>query len=132
MTVVVGYVPAPVGEAALRYAADEARRRGEPLIVLNTSRGDRVADPRLIPREQVAELEASIGEDIDVKVCRAVDDKEPWEQIVDTAEQTEATVIVIGLRRRSSVGKMVLGSNAQRILMEAPCPVVTVKSLTGR
>ena len=35
---------------------------------------------------------------------------------------------VIGIRRRSAVGKMVLGSNAHRILMDAPCPVVTVRA----
>ena len=44
------------------------------------------------------------------------------------AEETNADFIVIGLRRRTPVGKLILGSNAQRILLDAPCPVLAVKA----
>ena len=49
------------------------------------------------------------------------------ETLIGTAEETEATLIVIGLRRRSPVGKLILGANAQRILLDSPCPVLAVK-----
>ncbi len=46
---------------------------------------------------------------------------------MSAAERSSADLIVIGLRRRSPVGKLILGSNAQRILLDAPCPVLAVK-----
>jgi len=49
------------------------------------------------------------------------------EDIVQFAEQNTIDLIVIGVRRRSKVGKMLFGSNAQLIILTAPCPVLTVK-----
>ena len=56
----------------------------------------------------------------------------PAEDLIGVAEEEAADFIVIGLRRRSPVGKLILGSNAQRILLDASCPVLAVKAeLTG-
>ena len=52
---------------------------------------------------------------------------EPAEDLISIAEDSDAELIVIGLRRRTPVGKLILGSNAQRILLDAPCPVLAVK-----
>jgi nucleotide-binding universal stress UspA family protein len=51
----------------------------------------------------------------------------PGEDIVHYAKEHEADEIVIGIKRRSKVGKLLFGSNAQYIIIKAPCPVVTVK-----
>jgi nucleotide-binding universal stress UspA family protein len=49
------------------------------------------------------------------------------EDIVRFAEQNNIDLIVIGVRRRSKVGKLIFGSNAQLIILTAPCPVLTLK-----
>lgn len=53
---------------------------------------------------------------------------DPAEDMIKVAEEVSAELIIIGLRRRSPVGKLILGSNAQRILLDAPCPVLAVKA----
>jgi nucleotide-binding universal stress UspA family protein len=57
---------------------------------------------------------------------------EPAEEVVELAEELGAELIVIGMRHRTAVGKFLLGSTAQRILLDAPCPVLSVKAGTGR
>ena len=61
--------------------------------------------------------------------CRQlVRGNEPADDLIAVAEEVGADFIVIGLRRRTPVGKLIMGSNAQRILLEAPCPVLAVKA----
>ena len=43
------------------------------------------------------------------------------------AREVAAEALVIGIRHRSQVGKLLMGSVATRLLMEAPCPVVAVR-----
>ena len=117
--VVVGYVPKPEGEAAVDQGIAEAKLRGAALIVVNSHRGGREYDDETSTRSENAmstletKLKAS-GLEYDVR------------QLVRGFEPAE-DLIVIGLRRRTPVGKLILGSNAQRILLDAPCPVLAVK-----
>ena len=57
-----------------------------------------------------------------------VDHLDPADDLIAVADEVGADFIVIGLRRRTPVGKLILGSNAQRILLDAPCPVLAVKA----
>ena len=120
MTIVVGYVATKEGRAALDRAVAEAKLRTQPLVVINSDRGGSG-----FTGEQAAEQEQALQE---VDVRGLVRGKEPAEDLIAVAEETNAELIVIGLRRRTPVGKLILGSNAQRVLLDAPCPVLAVKA----
>lgn len=131
MSIIVGYVPTRVGRAALRRAADEAERRGTRLVVVHSERGDRAYAEGEAERFE-AEL-AQVREQLDAagvdhEVRNIVQGNEPAEDLIEVAEEVGADFIVIGLRRRTPVGKLILGSNAQRILLDAACPVLAVKA----
>jgi nucleotide-binding universal stress UspA family protein len=122
-SVVVGYVLKPEGEAALDAAIVEARRRDVELVVVNARRATSEPEPDLAAVR--AKLTES-GVKFDLReVDRGLDASE---DLIAVAEDTAAELIVIGLRRRTPVGKLILGSNAQRVLLDAPCPVLAVKA----
>lgn len=58
-------------------------------------------------------------------------DTDAASQIVDLAHRVAADLVVIGTRRRSATMKLLLGSQVQRVMLDAPCPVVTVKPELG-
>jgi nucleotide-binding universal stress UspA family protein len=131
MAIVVGYVPRAEGRAALRRAAEEARLRSTRLVVINSNKGGGHLDEQdAIQHEQeLAEVRAQLdSEGIENEVRQLVRGLDPAEDLIAVAHETGADFIVIGLRRRTPVGKLILGSNAQRILLEAPCPVLAVKA----
>jgi nucleotide-binding universal stress UspA family protein len=131
MTIVVGYVPRAEGRAALRRAAEEARLRKTRLVVINSNRGGtHLDDEDAVEHErELAEVRQRLdAEGIEHEVRQLVRGLDPAEDLIAVANETGADFIVIGLRRRTPVGKLILGSNAQRILLEAPCPVLAVKA----
>lgn len=131
MAVVVGYVPTAEGRAALRKAAEECRLRNTRLVVINSNRGgkDLDAEEAIRYEQELAAVEAELDElGISHEVRQLVRGLEPAEDLIAVAEEVSAEFIVIGLRRRTPVGKLILGSNAQRILLDAPCPVLAVKA----
>jgi nucleotide-binding universal stress UspA family protein len=129
MTIVVGYVPTPEGEAALTAAISEARLRHEPLHVVNTSRGDSFVDARFASAEALAAVRARLEESGAVyEIAQQVSGHEASDELVETADRVKASLIVIGMRRRTPTGKLLTGSQAQRILLDAHCPVLAVKA----
>lgn len=129
MTVLVGFVPNPLGEAALTAAVGEARRRGERLLVVNMSRDDVLVDAHRAGSEQLERVRRDLVDlDLDFEVRRIEEGSDASDVLLDVAEQEHVSVMVIGLRHRSPVGKLLLGSSAQRILLDAGCPVLAVKA----
>lgn len=125
--VVVGLVDRPEGWAALTAGMGEAIRRGVALVIVCSGLSeDAVASMR-------TKVEATLSEDGEVRTLPSWEVRSislgnsPVEDLISTVEQAAAEVLVIGLRKRSSVGKFLMGSDAQRILMQAQCPVLAVK-----
>ena len=129
MAVVVSFTDRPEGRAALAAAAIEARRRGTEMIVVVCTRDDGArTDPQLGDRV----IAGHVGPETSWSAHRVTGSEDPADEIVTVAEEVGAELIVIGLRRRSPVGKLILGSNAQRILLDAACPVLAVKAVDER
>jgi nucleotide-binding universal stress UspA family protein len=128
MSVLTGYVPTSVGEAALDAAIEEAKFRALPLIVLNSTNSEGVRDERFADDEAAAKLRARLQDSgVEFQLLRTHGDREPAEVIVSTADEVGAQLIVIGLRKRSPVGKLLMGSTSQDVLLNAHCPVLAVK-----
>jgi nucleotide-binding universal stress UspA family protein len=129
MPIVVGYVPTPEGRAAFERAIEEARLRGLRLIVVNASRGDALVDPRFASAQDWEAVEAKLAASgVEHETARHVAAVDPADQLLRVAHETNAELIVIGLRHRTPVGKFILGSSAQTVLLAAECPVLAVKA----
>lgn len=128
MTVVLGYVPTELGRAALRAAVEEVGFRGGRLVVVNTTRADRLVDPRYAQEGELTSLdELLVGAGVPYELRRFESGSPAADDLLDTAREVEADLIVIAVRHRTAVGKLLLGSTAQRVLLEARCPVLAVK-----
>ncbi len=129
MTIVVGYVPTPEGEAALTQAITEARKASTTLLVINSSKGDSPVDTRYAQEPEMQGIEARLAaQGINHVIKQPVRGHDAAAEVLDAAEEHKADLIVIGLRRRTPVGKLIMGSTSQRILLEADCPVLAVKA----
>lgn len=129
MSIVVGYLSTAEGVEALEAASAEAERRQTEMIVVVSHRSDRKAGEDHAQREvDLSKAESRMSAAGLAYQLREIPvSTDVADDLVTVAEEANASLIVIGLRRRSPVGKLILGSNAQRILLDAPCPVLAVK-----
>lgn len=130
MLIVVGFLRSPEGQAAVERAVEEAQLRDAELLVVHSARGggrDETEELRGY-HEALERLEEDLERTgIRFRVKEYVRGNSPSEDLLLAAEEEDADLLVIGLRRRSPVGKLVLGSNAQDVLLQADCAVLTVK-----
>lgn len=129
MTLVVAYVPRPEGQAALNKGIEIAKRRNERLIVVNASPHGNTGDSAYVDVpdfERVQSLLEQTGLDVDLK--QFVRGKNAVEEIQELVESVQASLLVIGLRRRTPIGKLIMGSVAQELLLTVPCPILAVKA----
>jgi nucleotide-binding universal stress UspA family protein len=129
MTILVAYVPRPEGQAALDKGVEIASRRKERLVVVNSSPGGSREDPSMADVQDVERVEKLLsGSGIDATFKQFVRGKSAVEEIEEMVDSQQVSLLIIGLRKRTPVGKLFLGSVAQELLLSVPCPVLAVKA----
>ena len=128
MKILVGYDGKEPAKKALKVAVDHANAFGAEIHVLHS----KVTDlPQKEHEQDEQEMEAVKSDlekqGISCKMHLIIINMDPGEHIVEFAKEHRMDEIVIGVRMRSKVGKLIMGSTAQHVILEAPCPVVSVK-----
>jgi nucleotide-binding universal stress UspA family protein len=130
VTILVAYVPRPEGQAALDKGIEIATRNQEDLMVVNATPGGPKGEPSMANVQDVERVEKLLaGSGINATFKQFVRGKSPIEEIQDMVDSLPVSLVIIGLRKRSPVGKLLLGSVAQEILLTVPCPVMAVKAI---
>lgn len=130
MKFLVGYEDSKVAEAALKLALKHARAFGADIFIVTSLEQSHDL--------QINDIEAVENKLEDLKRTYKIDDLHcethavvslltPGENLVEFSKDNDIDQIFIGVKKRSKVNKLVFGSNAQYIILEAPCPVVTIK-----
>jgi nucleotide-binding universal stress UspA family protein len=130
MKFLVGYDGSNCAKDALDLAGKHAKAFGAELIVVTSLGGGSGTDTDQVQQAEagLALAETSMKDNgVDVETHLLVRGLNPGEDVVKYAEENRVDAIFIGVRRRSKVGKLLSGSNAQYIILKAPCPVMTIK-----
>ena len=126
MTVAVAYAGGESSKAALRLAVREARLRRMTLVVIHTTPGEVYDSARYAGPDTLQDLERHLRETGVSFVIRQPVAVDVAEGVLEEAERVRASLLVVGLRRRSAVGKVLLVSIAQKIVLDSPVPVLAV------
>ncbi|QCW49914.1 universal stress protein [Nocardioides dongxiaopingii] len=127
MTVVVAYSADQFGHAAVEHGAREALAQKELLVVVNASTGQKLVDSRFAPDEEIRTLTAGLeAQGLEVEIRHDVV-ADVADAVLAAARESGARLVVVGIRKRTPVGKLIMGSVAQRVILDADCPVLAVK-----
>ena len=131
MNILVGYDGSNTAREALELARKHAMVWGAKINVVKC-----IAQNRELNYEDIQMVEHKLerevndqynSEDIPYETHLVISDRQSGEDLVQFAEQNKIDEIVIGVRRRSKVDKLLFGSTAQYVILNAPCPVVSIK-----
>lgn len=139
MSVVVAYTPSPEGRRALEAAAAEARLRALPLHVVTVlvhdvgespTRAKQDMESAAATEQHLERIAGELGsERLEVTTELAHGQLgEETSQVLDAMRRVGAQLLVVGIRRRSPVGKLVLGSVSRDLLLASQVPVLAVKA----
>lgn len=116
MTIIAAITDSREGRLALVEAVAEAKHLGTDLVAVNLRSTD---------------LDVTGLDDDGVTVVvvdrRGKDKEDSADAVLDEIATRNATRLVIGIKRRTPVGKAILGSLSQQLLLNSPVPVLAVK-----
>jgi nucleotide-binding universal stress UspA family protein len=125
--IVIGYSADRFGDAALEHGIAEAKRRSTSVLVLNSTPGESYVDSHFAQPGRVADIQKHLQEcGVEFELSQPVG-VDPVTGLLEAMDRHDAELLVIGIRHRSPVGKLLLGSTSQRLLLECPKPVLAVK-----
>jgi nucleotide-binding universal stress UspA family protein len=135
--IVVGVDYTGESQAALEAGIEEAVRRSATLLLVHHvhlgGSPDPVTEWQRLGEALLARAEAQAAEaGVEARAILDLGSQSAASVILRTAEAPDVELIVIGARRRTRVGKALMGSDAQQVIMGAEVPVLTVKDLHGR
>ena len=130
MKILVGYEESRVADEALKLAHKHAKAFGADVLIMTS-----LEQSPTLKKEDIDKAESRLekvkkqftADEISCETHALVSYQSAGEDLVSFAKENDVDEIIIGVKRRSKVGKLVFGSNAQYIILEAPCPVLSVK-----
>lgn len=129
--IVIGYSADAYGRAALEHGIAEAKLRGTTLLVINSTSGESYVDARFAQSGEVHDVERHLNEcGVEFELTQPVG-VDTAEELLKAMAHDDAELLVIGIRHRSPVGKLLLGSVSQHLLLECPKPILAVKPDEG-
>lgn len=130
MNILIAYEGTPAGHVALEYAKKHVKARQDKIFLVTSLFGGNktplevMDDAKEALEDVTKDLESSGFSCEHHLLVRGAD---PGEDIVQFAQEIKADEIIISIKKKSKVAKFLLGSNAQYIILQAPCPVIAVK-----
>ena len=130
MKILVGYDGTNAAKEALSLAREHAKAFGGTVnVVTSMEKGTENQRDEIDQAERGLEWAKSVfvEHDISCQTHLLIRGLAPGEDIVQFASENEINEIIVGVKRRSKVGKLLMGSTAQYVILNAACPVVSVK-----
>jgi nucleotide-binding universal stress UspA family protein len=130
MKILVGYDQTAEAGRALELAIRHAKAFGAKVDVLKSrSTGTEEEVLNIEKDKELLENAKRMLEEagVECKTYLMIRGETPAEDLIDFAEENEVDEIIVGIAKKSRVGKLIFGSNAQYVILHAPCPVVTVQ-----
>ncbi len=131
MRILVGYDGSNAAKDALKLAQKHAKAFGAKIDVVKSVTSDQPLSPSLFKTAE-EELGREIrnhfkGSKTNFETHFLVSTRSSGENLIWFTELKKIDEIIIGVRKRTKVGKLLLGSTAQYVVLHAPWPVITIK-----
>ncbi len=130
MKILVGYDGTNSAKEALNLAKSHAKSFGASIqVVTSMQKGTASERQEIEQAERGLEYAKSLFDEADI-ACHThllIRGLSAGEDLVEFANENQIDQIIVGVKRRSKVGKLLLGSTAQYVILQADCPVVTIK-----